>query len=193
MNKKFNRTAETSLNTGFGDNASNHGGRFLNKSGNANIKKTGLRIFEQYSWFHCMLAISWLHFFLLMLLFLRLLTLALPLFIIHLERPLDLELSKINALNLSWTVMHPINEKSPFFQLSDEDIRNLKGEVMIFIKVFDDMFSNIVVSRTSYIFQEIIYGAKFLLMYHRDDDNSVTILDLEKINSFEKEPLSVNP
>ena len=67
--KKFNRTAETSLNTGFGDNASNYGGRFLNKSGNANIKKTGLRVFEQYRWFHCMLAISWLHFFLLMLLF----------------------------------------------------------------------------------------------------------------------------
>lgn len=67
--KKINSKAKTSSNTGFGDNASNYGGRFLNKSGQANIRKTGIGYFEQYSWFHSMLALSWFKFFLVVLLF----------------------------------------------------------------------------------------------------------------------------
>lgn len=66
---KINKRATTSNTTGFGDNASNYGGRFLNKNGEANIRKVGLRFFEKYSWFHSMLALSWLIFFLTILVF----------------------------------------------------------------------------------------------------------------------------
>ena len=40
---------------------------------------------------------------------------------------------------------------------------------MVFIKAFDDMFSNTVVSRTSYIFNEVQHGGKFDPMYESDD------------------------
>lgn len=40
--KKINARAKTASNTGFGDNASSYGGRFLNKNGEANIHKTGI-------------------------------------------------------------------------------------------------------------------------------------------------------
>ena len=46
------------------------------------------------------------------------------------------------------------------------------------------MFSNTVVARSSYTFREIIYGAKFTPMYHRNSDSDATILDIEKLNSF---------
>ncbi len=106
--------------------------------------------------------------------------------------PLELELSKVNALTLSWTIVHPITETSPLYNISAKDMQTLQGEILIYIKAFDDMFSNVVVARTSYIFHEVISGAKFLPMYHRDESNSITILDLEKINAYEPAPLPAN-
>lgn len=100
---------------------------------------------------------------------------------------LDLELPAINALTLSWTLVHPITEDSPLYGFTEEDFKNTRGEILVFIKAFDDKFSNTVISRTSYTLQEFVYGAKFIPMYYRDNDT--TILDLEKLSSFEKAEL----
>jgi hypothetical protein len=97
---------------------------------------------------------------------------------------LDLELEKINALSLSWTLVHPITADSPLFQFSKDDFANNNGEIVVFVKTFDDMFSNTVAIRTSYTFDEVIYGAKFELMYARSIDNSKTILNLDKLNAY---------
>lgn len=98
---------------------------------------------------------------------------------------LDLELDKINALTLSWTLVHPITESSPFYNFTKEDFETVHGEILVFIKTFDDMFSNTVAIRTSYTFDEVIYGAKFQPMYFRNDSNTKTILHLDKLNHFE--------
>jgi len=98
---------------------------------------------------------------------------------------LDLELRTVNALTLSWTVVHPITEESPLFNFTEEDFKNAKGELLVFIKAFDDMFSNTVIARTSYTFDELRYGVKFTPMFHRDNEKNTTILDLDKLNSFE--------
>jgi hypothetical protein len=97
---------------------------------------------------------------------------------------LALELERINALTLSWTLVHPITENSPLYNLTKEDFDNIHGEILVFIKTFDDMFSNTVAIRTSYTFEEVIYGAKFEPMYTRSTDKSKTILDLDKLNAF---------
>lgn len=98
---------------------------------------------------------------------------------------LALELDQINALSLSWTLVHPITEKSPLYNFTEEDFNKTHGEILVFITTFDDMFSNTVAARTSYTFNEIIYGAKFETMYNRSKDNSKTILHLDKLNSYE--------
>lgn len=97
---------------------------------------------------------------------------------------LELEFSKINGLALSWTIVHSIDDKSPFFGFSKEDITNTDIEIMVFVKAFDEVFSNNVVTRTSYVSSEIIWGAKFNMMYHPNVDKSKTILDLDKINDY---------
>ncbi|WP_035667671.1 ion channel [Flavobacterium sp. 83] len=98
---------------------------------------------------------------------------------------LELELEKINALALSWTLVHPITENSPLYNFTKEDFKNTHGEILVYIKTFDDMFSNTVAIRTSYTFNEVVYGAKFEPMYARSTDNSKTILNLDKLNTFE--------
>lgn len=98
---------------------------------------------------------------------------------------LDLELQRISALNLSWTLVHPITEESPLYNFTKQDFATMQGEILVYIKTFDDMFSNTVAIRTSYTFEEVVYGAKFDSMYSKSKDNSKTILHLEKLNSFQ--------
>ncbi len=103
---------------------------------------------------------------------------------------LALEYEKVNSLTLSWTVVHPITETSPFYNFTEEDFKNAQGEILVFIKAFDDMFSNIVVTRTSYKLSEVIIGAKFDPMYHRSKNENKTLLHLDKLNSFSKAALN---
>ena len=315
--RKINSRLKPEINTGFGVNPSNYGGRFLNKDGRANIEKSGLGFLESISWFHTMLIMPRWKFFSIILLFyicinlsfalvyfligvdslgqipspseltnfaesfffstqtfttvgygrispigflsssiaalealLGLLSFALATGLLYgrFSKPvaylrfshnaliapykdinalmlrvapfkntnlvdaaanvtlgmtieengismnrfyqLELEFNTVNALTLSWTLVHPITEKSPLYNFSKNDFENAKGEVLVFIKAFDDMFSNIVVARTSYVFGEIHYGAKFEPMYEKADTGDRTIIYLDKLNSFK--PAALN-
>ncbi len=100
--------------------------------------------------------------------------------------PLKLEFDKIAALAISWTLVHPIDEESPLFKFSENDFLYTKGEIIVYVKAFDEMFSSLVSIRSSYSFKEFIFGAKFQLMYHTNIDSSKTILELDKLNSFDR-------
>ncbi len=98
---------------------------------------------------------------------------------------LDMEMDRVNSLNLSWTLVHPITETSPLYGFTAKDYQKNSGEIIVFIKAFDDMYSTTVVRRTSYIFDEVVYGAKFNPMFSRSEDDSRTILHIDKLNSFD--------
>lgn len=100
--------------------------------------------------------------------------------------PLDLEISKVNALPLSWTVVHPINERSPLVNLNQDDIKRMNFEILVFVKAFDEVFSNTVMTRTSYTADEIVWGARFRIMYYPNEDKTKTILDLDLLNEYDK-------
>jgi inward rectifier potassium channel len=97
---------------------------------------------------------------------------------------LPLEMDKITTLSLSWTLVHHITEESPFYGFTKEDFAAAEGEVIIYIKAFDDLFSSTVATSTSYTFDEVVYGAKFDMMYGENEDNTKTLLHLGKLNSF---------
>ncbi|MGR3792216.1 MULTISPECIES: ion channel [Flavobacterium] len=99
--------------------------------------------------------------------------------------PLELEYDHVNVLTLSWTLVHIINENSPLYGFSEKDFKSRKGEVLVFLKAFDDMFSNNVVKRTSYTFDEVVYGAKFKPMYEHNNSFTSTILHIDRLNQFE--------
>jgi inward rectifier potassium channel len=104
--------------------------------------------------------------------------------------PLKLEIAQINALNLSWTLVHAIDDQSPLYNLSMEDLQRSKAEVLVFLKAFDETFSNTIVARTSYISSEIAFGEKFIPMYHRSQNGSSTVLELDKLNDTEQIDIS---
>jgi inward rectifier potassium channel len=311
FSKKINAKAKSDVNTGFGTNATSYGGRFINKSGNANVRKTGISFLESISWYHTMLNIPRWKFMIIVVLFYFLVNcffaswyywigvehlngvtaktaldkfgqafffsiqtfttvgyghispsgfmtsfvaavealfgllsfaIATGLFYGRFSKPkghllfsenaiiapfgegtglmirmspykntnltdaeakitlgmtveengklvnkffqLELEYATINALTLSWTLVHPITENSPLYGLTADDYAKMDGEILVFVKMFDDMYSSNVVKRTSYTFKEVVYGAKFHLMFSRSADDSKTILHIDKLNSY---------
>jgi inward rectifier potassium channel len=103
---------------------------------------------------------------------------------------LELEMKKINLFPLSWTIVHPIDEKSPFFGMDAEEFKNAKPEIFIILKAFDDTFSQTVYSRRSYIADEVVWGAKFITMVEVDEQGRRK-LHLDKLNAYSKAALNV--
>lgn len=97
---------------------------------------------------------------------------------------MPLDISKASTMTSNWTLVHPINENSPIYQFTKEDMANAEVELLVFVQGFDESFSNTVISKASYTFEEFIFGAKFVPMYHPNEAGDATILHLDKLNLF---------
>ncbi len=97
---------------------------------------------------------------------------------------LPLERSKVESLPMNWTVVHPIDEKSPLNGFSYEDMQVSDVELYVLIRGFDDVYSNVVQQRTSYTYHEIKFNRKFIPMYRESNDGNTTILELHKLNEY---------
>ena len=98
---------------------------------------------------------------------------------------LKLERSKIDALFSSWTVVHPIDEYSPLADMTPDEIRNTEMELIVYLKAFDDTFSNTVVARTSYMDDQIVVGARFRTLHKKATDKGQTVVDLSLLSEYE--------
>ncbi len=106
---------------------------------------------------------------------------------------LELERSRIDMFNMNWTVVHPINEKSPLLNFTTEDLAASDMELLVQVSGFDPLFSNNVLARTSYNYGELVWGAKFSPMFHEAEDDTTTVLELDKLNVYEKVSLVTTP
>ncbi|MDB4945077.1 MAG: Kef-type transport system, putative NAD-binding component [Labilithrix sp.] len=64
------------------------------------------------------------------------------------------------ALNRSWTVLHPIDEKSPLHGLAPEDWRKDDIEVLVSVVGTDDISLQPVNARRRYVANDILWGAR---------------------------------
>jgi len=97
---------------------------------------------------------------------------------------LQLERTRVESMPMNWTVVHPIDEKSPFLGFTAEDMKIADVEVYVLIRGFDDVYSNFVQQRTSYTYDEIRFNKKFIPMYRESNDGRTTILELHKLNEW---------
>ncbi|MDB5023458.1 MAG: ion transporter [Mucilaginibacter sp.] len=98
---------------------------------------------------------------------------------------LELERRRVSLLTLNWTVVHPLDEKSPLKDMTPEDLQKTQASFAVLLKAFDDTFSQTVHSRTSYQFEDIVWGAKFRPAFDRDDEGRI-VLDLSRVSDFDK-------
>lgn len=97
---------------------------------------------------------------------------------------LELEFSKINFFSLVWTVNHIIDESSPLYGLTRDDLNNGHAEFLILLQGYDDTFMSTVHSRSSYRHNEIIWGKKFANIFGFDEDGRTTVA-LDKMSELQ--------
>ncbi len=101
---------------------------------------------------------------------------------------LELEVDAIKFLPMNWTIVHPIDEKSPLFEKDKDWCEDHDVEFLVLIQAFDDSFGQTVYSRYSYKWSDVFWGAKFVKPFYVNDEGMV-VMDLNKLDDFEEKPL----
>jgi inward rectifier potassium channel len=96
---------------------------------------------------------------------------------------LSLERPTVLFLPLSWTVVHPIDEQSPLWGKTPDDLLRLQAEVLILVKGYDDTFNQTVLSRHSYRHEEIQWNRRFAPAFFVDEEGDL-VLELKKVGEM---------
>jgi inward rectifier potassium channel len=101
---------------------------------------------------------------------------------------LELERQKIVFFPSIWTIVHPISETSPLFNLKESDFQKKNIEFIIMIKAFDESFSQTIYSRSSYKADEIKWAEKFVYLI-KQEKNGISV-DVSRIDETEEAKLN---
>lgn len=96
--------------------------------------------------------------------------------------PLKLERDMIRLFPLNWTVVHPIDENSPMYGMTAEDLEAMGGEFLILIKGYDETFCQTVHSRISYTHDEIEWGQRFVMNWHKDENDGALVVEIDELS-----------
>jgi inward rectifier potassium channel len=99
---------------------------------------------------------------------------------------LALEISHINFLAFSWTIVHPIDEKSPIAGLTVRDLDERDAEILILMRAISDTFSQTVYSRYSYKADDIVEKARFKPLKQEVQPTGKLRISVMDIHHFEK-------
>lgn len=98
---------------------------------------------------------------------------------------LDLERHKISFFPMDWTVAHPMTENSPLSTVSPQELRKRDAEFLVLINAVDDKSAQVVHARSSYKWNEVVWGARFKDMYRHTRDGRVSI-NLKRIHDIQE-------
>lgn len=98
--------------------------------------------------------------------------------------PLTLEIDKIAFFSLSWTVVHHLNENSPLWGFSPQELIDANAEFLILVKGIDEINQQSVHARRSYIASEIVWNARFQPVITRNSRGVPHVLN-RQIGSYE--------
>lgn len=98
---------------------------------------------------------------------------------------LELERRKVTFFPLAWTVVHPIDEKSPLFGLTKQDLMATDAEILILLTAVDETFVQTVHARSSYKPSSIIFGHKFATLYNEGEDGEPISIDVRLLSKTE--------
>jgi inward rectifier potassium channel len=98
---------------------------------------------------------------------------------------LALERTRVVFFPLSWTIVHPIDEKSPMFGMSHADLVAKDAEFMMLLAGVDETFSQTVHARSSYKPDEVRFGHRFVNIYNPIDARGIVSIDVRRLSDTE--------
>jgi inward rectifier potassium channel len=102
---------------------------------------------------------------------------------------LTLERTKVVFLPLSWTIVHPIDEESPMYGLTWEDLQGREAEFLVLLSGTDETFSQTVHARTSYKAEDVVFGERFVNIYNPVAPDGTVSIDVRKLGKTEPAPV----
>jgi inward rectifier potassium channel len=89
--------------------------------------------------------------------------------------PLELERDHVTFFPLAWTVVHPIDERSPLRGETPESLHREQAEFLVLLTGVDDTVSAMVHQRYSYSASQVLWGRRFRSVFVPSTDGRVRI------------------
>ena len=86
---------------------------------------------------------------------------------VRMRRFYDLRLARRHTpiFSLSFLAMHPIDEASPLYGATRESLKAESAELLLTVTGLDETMSQTIHARTSYQFDEIVFGQRYVDMF----------------------------
>jgi inward rectifier potassium channel len=96
--------------------------------------------------------------------------------------PLQLERESVVFFPLSWTIVHMIDQNSPLFGITEDELCASGAEFLILLTGMDETFSQVVNARSSYRANEVIWDAKFADIFVYDPEGRMAGIDMKRFH-----------
>lgn len=100
---------------------------------------------------------------------------------------LELQIDFVNFFPLTWTIVHVINDKSPFYGLSIEEIKEKNAEVIVLVEAFDETHSQTIIERHSFGGDQWLGDVKFVKNFKTNDQGQIELFIDELDTLIKKE------
>ena len=97
---------------------------------------------------------------------------------------LPLERNKVTFFPLAWTIVHPIDEKSPLAGKTSDDLVQTEAEVLVLLSGIDETFAQTVLARSSYRAEDIIWNQRFRSIFVQQQGKSLAV-DISRLHETE--------
>lgn len=97
---------------------------------------------------------------------------------------LQLERERSGVFALTWTILHKIDESSPFWGKSQEDLHNEGATLSVAVSGTDDTLNDFVHARQTYAAEHIYFNHHFADIMSDKQDGNVRILDYSKFHDI---------
>ena len=99
---------------------------------------------------------------------------------------LKVERARTPMFALTWTVLHTIDESSPLYGATREDLLEWQAEIVIVLSGADDIFAQRIHARHSYLPDEILWNQRFEDVLHLDEAGN-RIIDYGRLHDVRDE------
>ena len=94
-----------------------------------------------------------------------------------------LEIDHIDLMPFTWTLVHYIDNDSPFFGMDKDDLLKANVEFLIMFKAYSEVFGTYIHTRKSYTEEDIIWNKNFRKIFN-PNAHGIIELDIREINDL---------
>jgi inward rectifier potassium channel len=98
---------------------------------------------------------------------------------------LKLERARSPVFALSWQIMHRIDEHSPLYGLSLEDMRTGDMRLAVTLSGMDEIFAAVVNARHNYAHEDIVFGHRFVDIFDEGEHERHSYMDLRRFHEVQ--------